>query len=70
MSVVTALAASDITATPVGRPRERTISIGDVSYTSGGMWGAWAGAVAVSTQAQAARAVIIVFFASRDPAAG
>ncbi|MFB9208734.1 hypothetical protein ACFFV7_46655 [Nonomuraea spiralis] len=32
------VAASDITATPVGRPRERTISIGNVSYTSGGMW--------------------------------
>jgi hypothetical protein len=32
------VAASDITATPVGRPRERTISVGKVSYTSGGMW--------------------------------
>ncbi|MFI9595297.1 hypothetical protein [Nonomuraea sp. NPDC052265] len=32
------VAASDITATSVGRPRERTISVGKVSYTSGGMW--------------------------------
>ncbi|GAA2207622.1 hypothetical protein GCM10009850_030800 [Nonomuraea monospora] len=32
------VAASDITATPKGRPRERTISIGNVSYTSGGMY--------------------------------
>ncbi|MDA0635595.1 hypothetical protein OUY22_19420 [Nonomuraea sp. MCN248] len=32
------VAASDITATARHRPRERTISIGKVSYTSGGMW--------------------------------
>ncbi|MEV4397090.1 hypothetical protein [Nonomuraea sp. NPDC049607] len=32
------VAASDISAVPVGRPRERTISIGKVSYTSGGMY--------------------------------
>ncbi|MFG1948537.1 hypothetical protein [Nonomuraea sp. NPDC048826] len=34
------VAASDITATARHRPRERTISIGKVSYTSGGMWAA------------------------------
>ncbi|GAA2821441.1 hypothetical protein [Nonomuraea rubra] len=32
------VAAADITATPAGGARERTISIGNVSYTSGGMW--------------------------------
>ncbi|MFC5818543.1 hypothetical protein [Nonomuraea harbinensis] len=32
------VAASDITATSPTRPRERTISVGKVSYTSGGMW--------------------------------
>ncbi|AQZ62137.1 unnamed protein product [[Actinomadura] parvosata subsp. kistnae] len=32
------VAASDITTTSPGRPGERTISVGKVSYTSGGMW--------------------------------